>query len=190
MPPDRQPIYETILRALAHGSGCGSGIASMIGTPSRRPTWACIAWLAIHGQWSLVGHSSAEGKVRIFRLPWIERLELTDEPYTIPPRFRLDRFLEKSGCDCTAAGHEAQLRFRAGMLRRGRETPRGTPVRWSIPGPAEHSTCSSRSRHLDEILIWVLGFGDQVEVLEPEPLRLALRSWAERIVRIHSRQPD
>jgi len=43
---------------------------------------------------------------------------------------------------------------------------------------------------LDDILPWVVGFGDQVEVLEPEQLRAALRSWAERVVRIHSRDSD
>jgi predicted DNA-binding transcriptional regulator YafY len=46
----------------------------------------------IAGSWSLVGYSSFHGAVRVFELERIEKAELTDEPYAIPPRFRLDRW--------------------------------------------------------------------------------------------------
>ncbi len=59
-----------------------------------------------------------------------------------------------------------------------------------VPGPGGALDLFLKVETFDEILTWIAGFGDQVEVLEPEPLRLALRSWAERIVRIHSRPPD
>ena len=39
---------------------------------------------------------------------------------------------------------------------------------------------------VDELLPWVIGFGDQVEVLQPEELRNAIGEWAERIARIYS----
>jgi predicted DNA-binding transcriptional regulator YafY len=45
----------------------------------------------IAGIWSLVGYSSFHGCVRTFPLEHIQKAELTDEPYSIPPRFRLDR---------------------------------------------------------------------------------------------------
>ncbi len=39
---------------------------------------------------------------------------------------------------------------------------------------------------LDDIVCWVLGFGDQVEVIKPDELRVAIRKWAERIARRYS----
>jgi proteasome accessory factor B len=39
---------------------------------------------------------------------------------------------------------------------------------------------------LDEILGWVLGFGDQVEVLAPAELRQRVEAMAGRIARIHA----
>ena len=39
---------------------------------------------------------------------------------------------------------------------------------------------------LDDVVFWVLGFGDQVEVLQPQELRTAVREWAEKIARIHA----
>jgi predicted DNA-binding transcriptional regulator YafY len=43
---------------------------------------------------------------------------------------------------------------------------------------------------LDELVCWALGFGDQVEVLEPEELRIAVCEQAERVASIHSRRAD
>lgn len=36
---------------------------------------------------------------------------------------------------------------------------------------------------VDRIVHWVLGFGDQVEVIEPEELKTAVCDWANRIIR-------
>ena len=40
---------------------------------------------------------------------------------------------------------------------------------------------------LDDILSWVLSFGDGVEVIGPAEFRKLLCEWAERIVRRHSK---
>ncbi|HZW33535.1 MAG TPA: WYL domain-containing protein, partial [Isosphaeraceae bacterium] len=38
----------------------------------------------------------------------------------------------------------------------------------------------------DEIIRWILGFGEHVQVLEPAALRRAVRDQAEQIARIHA----
>jgi proteasome accessory factor B len=40
---------------------------------------------------------------------------------------------------------------------------------------------------LDEILGWVLSFGDQVEVLAPPALRQRVEAVAARVARLHAR---
>jgi len=185
-PPERQPIYDAILSALAQRKRLRLWYREREMDPMATTSLGLYRLARIHSQWSLVGHSSSHGKIQIYRVPWIERVELTDEPYSIPPRFRLDRFLQKSGRDCPATSYEAQLRFAPGVAPAVRDTPRQRD-QMLIAGPGGELDLFLKVETLDEILSWVLGFGDQVEVLEPEQLRIALRSWAERIVRIHSR---
>ena len=43
---------------------------------------------------------------------------------------------------------------------------------------------------LEDLVPWILGFGDQVEVLRPERLRHAVRDRAEQIARFHARAQD
>ena len=183
--PDRQSIHETILKALSQRTRlslwhrdqeCGPVLATKLGL---------YRLARIRGRWCLVGHSSADRQVRVFEIAWIERLELTDEPYSIPPRFRLERFLEKSTPDESPRRREVKLRFKPNVAPEVRETPQypGQTVAAGLDGTLD---LLLDVEHLDEIVLWVIGFGDQVEVLQPEELRIAVRDWAERIARIYS----
>jgi predicted DNA-binding transcriptional regulator YafY len=183
--PDRQVIHETMLRALSqrrrlslwhreHDSG------SVVLTKL-----SLYRLARIQGRWCLVGHSSAERQVRNFEMASIERLELTDEPYSIPPRFRLERFLEKSRPGESVRRHEVRLRFTSHVAPEVRETPRypGQRLVAGLDGTADLFLVVER---IDELVPWVIGFGEQVEVLQPEELRNAVRHWAEQIARIYS----
>ncbi len=96
-PPERQGIYKTILLALWEGKRL-----RLWHYEDDQKSQSAVTTLSLYRMartasgWSLVGHSSSDRKVRVFEIPRIERLELTDEPYTIPPRFRLERFLVNS----------------------------------------------------------------------------------------------
>jgi predicted DNA-binding transcriptional regulator YafY len=183
--PDRQSIHETILKALSQRTRlslwhrdqeCGAVLSTKLGL---------YRLARIRGRWCLVGHSTADRQIRVFEIAWIERLELTNEPYSIPPRFRLERFLEKSRPGESARRHEVKLRFTPHVAPEVRETPRspGQRVDAGLDGTVD---LSLDVEHLDEIVLWVIGFGDQVEVLQPEELRNAVGDWAERIARIYS----
>jgi proteasome accessory factor B len=188
-PPERQAVYETILSALSQrrrlrityrGDTQGEPVTTLL---------SLYSLARIRGQWSLVGRSSLHREVEIFRVPWIVRLELTDQPYTIPPRFRLERFLDKLKRGHSAPRHDVLLRF----------SPRVAPTIRDAPYPREQTLTSSPTGELDlylsvetldDIVFWALGFGDQVEVLKPEELRVAIRKQAERVAIIHSRKAD
>ena len=183
--PDRQSIHETILKALS----LRTRLSLWHRDDERGPVVATKLGLyrlaRIRGRWCLVGHSTADRQVRVFQIAWIERLELTDEPYSIPPRFRLERFLEKSTPDESPRRREVKLRFKPNVAPEVRETPQypGQTVAAGLDGTLD---LLLDVEHLDEIVLWVIGFGDQVEVLQPEELRIAVRDWAERIARIYS----
>ena len=188
-PPERQPIYETILGALAQRKRLRLWYRERETGPVATTSLSLYRLARIQAQWSLVGHSSSHGAVRIYGVPWIQRLELTDEPYSIPPRFRLDRFLRKSAGIQPGPLGDVQLRFAPAVAPVVRDTARqrDQTVR-TVPGGG--LDLFFKVKTLDEILAWVIGFGDQVEVLEPEHVRTDVRKWAERIVQIHSRAVD
>lgn len=89
--PKRQAIDLAIVTALLH--------RKIVRLRSRDPqtgeaTTTSLAAYQIArtaGEWSLVGYSSTHGCVRTFDLRCVEDAEPTDEPYSIPPRFRLER---------------------------------------------------------------------------------------------------
>jgi len=188
-PPERQPIYAAILNALSQRKRLRLWYREREKDVVATTTLSLYRLARFCSEWSLVGHSSSHGEIRIYAVPWIQRTELTDEPYSIPPRFRLDRFLRKSGPGRAAPVLEVTLRFTSQVAPAVRDTPRPSDQTLSA-GPGGGLDMFLKVERLDEILTWVVGFGDQVEVIEPEQLRTALRSWAERIVRVHSKASD
>jgi predicted DNA-binding transcriptional regulator YafY len=186
LPPDRQSVHETILSALAHRRRLLLTYREHVQSPRETTRLSLYRLARIASRWSLVGHSSADRKVRILEIARIERIELTDEPYTIPPRFRLERFLENRGHVAPARRHEVRLRFSSHAAPTVRDTPRSRGERLHA-GPDGVIDLFLDVEHLDEIVLWVIGFGDQVEVLEPPALKKAVRGWAQRIAQIYSR---
>jgi predicted DNA-binding transcriptional regulator YafY len=187
LPPDRLPIYETILGALSRRLRLRLWYLAEDSSQVLTTKLSLYRLTRIRGQWSLVGHSSSHREVRLFPVPYIQRLELTEEPYTIPPRFRLERFLGKSSnSQQCPPRQDVQLRFSSRVAPAVRDTLRQREQKLSS-GPRGELELSISVEVLDEIVVWVLGFGDQVEVLKPEALRSAVRDWAEQIARIHTR---
>jgi predicted DNA-binding transcriptional regulator YafY len=184
-PPERQAIYKTILSALWEGKR----VRLWYLEDGRSRTWATTLSLyllaRIESRWSLVGYSSSDRKVRAFGIASIERLELTDEAYTIPPRFSLERFLEKSKKGRTPLGWEVQLRFTPRAAASVRDIPRSRGQRQCV-SPAGELDLFLTVQSLDEVVFWFLRFGDQVELVNPLELRTGLRNWAQRIARLHS----
>jgi proteasome accessory factor B len=182
LPADRRVVYEAIwsasrqqrqMRLWYREDAPGSVLTTKV---------SLYRLARIGGCWSVVGRSTLHREVRLFRIPWIQRVDVTDEPYHIPPRFRLERWLARTSGERAC---QVQLRF----------TPQAAPM--ILDAQARIGQIVSRSAngeldlHLevplaDEMIRWILGFGDQVEVLEPASLRRAVRDKAEQIARIHA----
>ena len=183
IPAERRAIYETILSAVLHRRRLRLWYREE--EPSPVTTTLDLYRMArIQGQWALVGHSSADDRVMLYWLPWLEHVEATGETYAIPPRFRLERFLQKSQPQPRACLKEVRLRFSAAVSRVVRDMP-GQNGTKQTPGPDGTLDLLLMVESPGEIVSWVLGFGDQVEVIEPQELRKAIREWAEKITRRH-----
>jgi predicted DNA-binding transcriptional regulator YafY len=186
LPPGRPPIYETILGALSRRQRLRLWYLENDSSRLLATKLSLYRLTRMRSQWSLIGHSSSHREVRLFSVPSIQKLELTDELYTIPPRFRLERFRDKSR---HAAGQpvrqDVHLRFTSRVAPAVKDSLRKCEPKL-ISGPGGELELSLTVEVLDEIVVWVVGFGDQVEVLKPDSLRSAVRDWAERIARRHA----
>ncbi|MGP0070013.1 MAG: helix-turn-helix transcriptional regulator [Isosphaeraceae bacterium] len=190
LPADRKTVYDAIWRAL--------GLRKQMrlwyredDSDSLLTTKVGLYRLArVDAYWSVVGRSTLHREVRLFRIPWIQRVEVTDETYAIPPRFRLERWLSRSNHH----GHldrsyEVQLRFNARIAPVILDRHGWTGQRLSLLANGGLDLFLNVPLR-DEFVLWILGFGEHVEVLKPNELRQAVKLRAEGIARIHQGSAD
>ena len=136
-------------------------------------------------RWFLVGRSSVKRRVDVVGMPDVVRLQITDDPYVIPPRFNLEKFLANAwGVERGTVRYNVRLRFERAVAREVAAT------KWhrsqsNIKLPDGRLDVSFMVDGLNEIPRWVLGFGDMVEVLAPKELRTLIRTTAQNIARMH-----
>ena len=136
-------------------------------------------------RWFMVGRSSLKRRVDVIGMPTIVRLQITDDPYVIPPRFNLEKFLANAwGVDRGAVRYSIRLRFERALAGEV------TSTKWhrsqtTVELPDGRVDAYFMVDGLNEILRWVLGFGDMVEVLAPKELRTLIRVTAMNIARMH-----
>lgn len=189
-PPERSALYDLILDALRHRRQIriwyhDPGDDRVLCTKVSPYRLVCS-----RHHWTLIGRSSMHRGVAPFRLARIERAEVTGDPAPVPPRFRLDRYVGQSwSLDRGADHHKVRLRFSAQMA------PEVSEVNWHSSQRIEHLPDGRLDLILEidgmpEIVGWILGFGDQVEVLEPARLRALVREQAQRIAERYATEPQ
>lgn len=184
---DREAVIEAILRALADRRQvriwAREGELAEIEATKLSP----YRLILDGGDWCLIGRSSRDRAIRAIPVPRIERVEPTDEPAIIPPRFDPSRHLAELPASRRRATAEVRLRFAARVATEARA------VRWH---PAQRLEALEGGRvevrweaEPDGALVGrLLGLGDQVEVIAPESLRQAVRDAARRVARLY--EPD
>jgi predicted DNA-binding transcriptional regulator YafY len=146
--------------------------------------------LLVHDRhWFMVGRSTLHRRVEVIGVPWVQRVTLTDDRYDIPPRFNLERFLAQAwGVERGASRYDVRLRFSPRLVPELSDTPwrRGVRRLDLADGRVELLLTVDG---VEEILRWVLGFGDQVEVLSPPRLRERLHEVSANVARAHLPRP-
>ncbi len=184
--PDRRQVHELIRRALAERKQVRLWYGQM-GVVGEENCTKFSPYCLLHrdNQWFLVGRSTLHRRIEVIGVSWVRKAVLTEDDYTIPPRFRLDRvFGHAWGVVREPVHHRVRLRFSA------RVAPELNDTTWH---PTQKRTLLDDGRvdlefSLDgvgEVRRWILGFGDEVEVLEPPLLRRQVFQVAARIARLH-----
>ena len=141
--------------------------------------------------WYLV--AAVGGEVRSYRVSRVRSAELTDEPCVRPEGFDLAGFWEKA-----SAEFKTQLpRYRATLRVRKEVVPRlpygGRFARVERVGEADAEgwvEVSMRFQFEEEACEYALGFGTQVEVVEPPALRERVTRAAQEVVAFYAGQAE
>lgn len=135
----------------------------------------------------VIGYCHLRKDIRTFKMSRIESAELTSEPYSIPPDFDANKFLSSSW-RVIAGGEVKSIKLKIvdpEIMRIMEETL------WHPSQVLEMQKDGSMIMRLKvtptvDFLSWILGWGEKIEVLEPEEVRKEVIRTAERIVEVYN----
>jgi proteasome accessory factor B len=137
--------------------------------------------------WYVIGRSSLHGGVRTFNLGRIEHVDLLAAKYARPRGFSLARYLGNAWNIMPGPGPDDQvvLKFSAMVARNVAEVAwhRTQRLEWLDDGSLRFHV---RVSGLNEIVWWILGYGDQVEVLRPAKLRKIVAQRVRRLSELYA----
>ncbi|WP_059041305.1 helix-turn-helix transcriptional regulator [Paenibacillus rubinfantis] len=186
LPPGKRPAssnerenLDKIRRALLDGRKIrfhySKGIPDSTGSRHSERTVAPYGLVLVEGSWMLVARCDLRQDIRHFRLSRMAELIELDERFELPEHFDIgeytpvdDRQLRvclRFNPDLAAKVKETNYHFVEDM----KEHPEGLDV-------------VLRVRQPDELLTWVLGWGADVLVLEPESFRDRIREEAQKML--------
>jgi predicted DNA-binding transcriptional regulator YafY len=132
--------------------------------------------------WYVIGRSSLHRATRTFHLGRIAELEFTGDRYSVSRGFSLNRYLRNAWHLIPERGpdHHVVIRFSRMVASNVSE------VTWHKTQKIVEQTDGSIDYHVDvsglgEISWWILGYGDEAEVLEPVALRKLIASRIKRL---------
>jgi predicted DNA-binding transcriptional regulator YafY len=133
--------------------------------------------------WYAIGRSSFHREVRTFSIARIIHSELVESTYQIPANFDLDRYLGNAWHlvrDPGGKSYAVVIHFQPGVARNVEEVRwhKTQETRWNEDGTLRFAVTVDSLR---EIVWWVLGYGDQAQVIEPNELRDEIVRHAEGI---------
>ncbi len=134
--------------------------------------------------WYVIGRSSLHRQNRTFHVGRIRKLETLDEKFRIPRGFSIERYLRNAWnlVPEKGADYNVTVRFQPLVARNVAE------VTWHSTQRTEMNPNGTLDFHatvsgLGEISWWILGYGDQAQVLKPPELRERVAQHARNMLK-------
>lgn len=128
----------------------------------------------LQGSWTLVAWCDLRQGIRHFRLSRMEDLTVLEEHFEMPPDFNLEDYRPPDD-------RNLQVRILANPDIADRVKESGNYYMETLEEREDGLLVSFRVRRPEEILQWVLSWGSNVVVLEPESFRDQIRDEAEKM---------
>ncbi len=177
MPPHHpldkaQPSHELLMRALADHRSVRLSYNSLFEQKELRTLFSPYRLFFARRSWYVIGRSSVHRAVRTLHLGRILKIEVTEDTYEIPPRFSLARYLGNAWHMIRERGQRTDVTIRF----QSRVATNVAEVTWHKTQRVEWNDDDTMDFHvtvdgLKEISWWILGYGEQAEVIEPKELR-------------------
>lgn len=140
--------------------------------------------------WYVVGRSSLHKEVRTFKLNRIAGLEPLNESFSVPKTFRIERYLGNAWRIIPGPGADVRvhLRFRELVAQNVAEVNwhKTQAIKFHEDGTLDFEV---QVTGIYEISWWILGYGDQVEVIAPKKLRKLVAQRAKNMVAMYGDIP-
>ncbi len=137
--------------------------------------------------WYVIGRSSLHREVRMFNVTRIASLKQLAERYAIPRNFDLDQYLGNAWHLIPGAGRDSHVVVRFQPLVAGNVAEviwhKSQRTKLLPDGSLEFRATVSG---LNEIAWWILGYGDQAEVLQPARLRRIIAQRAQKMAAMYN----
>lgn len=132
--------------------------------------------------WYVIGRSSLHREARTFRVNRISSIAMTNTAYSIPKSFSVEKYLGNAWRIMPEAGRDQQVhvRFEPLVARNVAEVRWHKTQRTSLR-PDGKLDFKVQVSGLHEIAWWILGYGDQAEVLKPAKLRKLVAARIRRM---------
>lgn len=134
--------------------------------------------------WYLIGFCHLRSQIRIFRLNRIKKVTLLDKSYEIKPDFSLSTFFKDSWEIYQGEPVIVKIRFKGTgtkVVESGQHHP-SERISKSKDGSLIYEV---KANGIEEIARWILGFGENAEVLEPKELREKMGSTIKNLSKIY-----
>jgi proteasome accessory factor B len=183
----RQTIYGQLLTAIAKRCCVRIRYKSLAEGQEISTRLSPYRLLFSRRSWYVIGRSSLHRAVRTFNVGRIRELTPLEDGFRIPRRFSIERYLGNAWHLIPEPGpdREVLIRFSPVVAQNVAEVVwhKTQRVKFNADGSLDFQVTVSG---LNEISWWVLGYGDQAEVLAPPELRQLIARRAERMVEIYS----
>ncbi len=179
-------IYDQLVDALAQQRCVRIGYRSPI-EPEVSTKLQPYRLLFSRRSWYLIGRSSLHRSVRTFNVGRITQIDALDDGYEIPRGFSLTRYLRNAWHLVPEPGPDRKVivRFSKLVAQNVAEVAwhKTQQLHFNDDGTLDYQVTVSG---LTEMSWWILGYGDQAEVLEPTELRDRIAEKAARMVEIYN----
>lgn len=137
--------------------------------------------------WYVIGRSTKHAEVRTFNLSRIMTIEVLDQQFTVPRGFSLERYMGNAWNLIPERGRNYQVvvRFKPLVARNVAEVVWHKTQRTEFLEDGSLDFRASVSG-LNEIVWWILGYGDQAEVLQPARLRHLVAQRARNMAAMYN----
>jgi predicted DNA-binding transcriptional regulator YafY len=181
-----KPVYEQLLDAIVNRRGVRIRYDSLQEQRKLVTRLSPYRMFFSRRSWYVIGRSSLHRAKRTFHLGRILSAETLDDRFQIPRGFSIERYLGNAWHMIPEKGRDSEVvvRFSPLVAQNVAEVHwhKTQQLAWRDDGSLDfHATVSG----IGEISWWILGYGDQAEVLQPPELRQRVADRAKRMAAIY-----